>query len=79
MALEREIETYREKLPELTADEGKFVLVHGDRLVGVFGTYEDALQEGYKQFQLEPFMVKKIEAVETVHLITRLLEPTCHI
>jgi hypothetical protein len=31
MALEKELKTYREKLPELKAHEGKFVLIHGDR------------------------------------------------
>jgi hypothetical protein len=75
MALEREMETYLRKLPELKDSPGKFALVHGDDLVGVFAAYEDALKAGYERFQLEPFLVKKIEVIETVHSITRLLVP----
>ena len=77
MALEKELETYRRKLPELTADEGKFALIRGEDLVGVFGTYEDALKEGYSRFKLEPFLVQQIQSVETIHLVTRLVECEC--
>ena len=77
MALEKELETYKRKLPELIVDAGKFALIHGDEVIGVFGTYEDALREGYQSFKLEPFLVQQIQAVQQVHLITRLLEP-CH-
>ena len=75
MALEKELETYKRKLPELETDEGKFALVHGDDIVGVFGTYEDALAEGYKLFRFEPFLVQQIHAVQQIHLVTRLVEP----
>jgi len=73
MALEKELETFKAKLPELNGQEGKFALVHGDQLVDVFGTYEDAIKEGYKLFQLDPFLVKQIQATEQVQFITRLL------
>jgi hypothetical protein len=76
MALERELQTYRQKLPELLVDEGKFVLIHGDQIVDVFGTYEDAIKEGYGKFQLDPFMVKQIQSVEQVHFISRF--QACH-
>ncbi len=55
MALERELQTYQQRLPELLQNEGKFVLIHGDDVVDVYGTYEDALKEGYAQFKLDPF------------------------
>ena len=77
MALEKELETYKRKLPELIVDAGKFALIHGDEVIGVFGTYEDALREGYHNFKLEPFLVQQIQAALQVHLITRLFEP-CH-
>ena len=79
MALEREAETYKRLLPTLQAEEGRFALIHRDDLVGVFGTYEDALAEGYRQFKLEPFLVRQIRAVEQVHLITRLIGCACRI
>lgn len=76
MALERELSVYRAKLPELSADEGKFILIHGDDVVDVFGTYEDAIKEGYAKFKLEPFLVKQIQTVEQVQFISRLIP--CH-
>jgi hypothetical protein len=78
MPLEKELEVYRNQFPKLLADsnEGKFVLIHGESVVDVFGTYEDAIKEGYVKFGLEPFLVKKIQAIEQIHLISRLLQ--CH-
>lgn len=75
MALEQELQTYKAKLPELKASEGKFVLIHGDRVVDVFGTYEDAIKEGYSRFKLEPFLVKQIHSIEQVQFISRLVDP----
>jgi len=77
MALEKEVETYQKKLPDLKAEEGKYALVHGENL-DIFGTYEDALSAGYQKYKLEPFLVKKIQAVEQVQFVTRLLGLPCH-
>jgi hypothetical protein len=71
MALEKEIATYQAKLPELTQHQGKFVLIHGDQIIDTFSTYDDALKEGYKRFQLEPFLVKQILSVEPIFCFTR--------
>jgi hypothetical protein len=75
MALEQELQTYKAKLPELKASEGKFVLIRGDEVVDVFGTYEDAIKEGYSRFKLEPFLVKQIHSIEQVQFISRLVDP----
>jgi len=75
MALERELETYRAKLSELTANEGKFVLICGDQVVDIFQTYEDAIKEGYAKFGLTPFLVKQIQAVERVQFVSRFVDP----
>jgi hypothetical protein len=70
--LKTEIETYsREKDRLVSESEGKFALVHGQDVAGVWDTYEDALKEGYQQFKLEPFLVKHIEAMEQVHFFSR--------
>jgi hypothetical protein len=74
MALERELAAYKNKLPELKEQEGKFVLIHGDEVVDIFSAYEDAIKAGYEQFGLEPFLVKQIHALEKVQFITRLLD-----
>lgn len=76
MALEKELQTYKTKLPELLADEGKFVLIHGDDVVDVYGTYEDAIKAGYGKFGLEPFLVKQLQSVEHLQFISRFAP--CH-
>jgi hypothetical protein len=75
MALERELATYEKKLPELKANEGKFVLIHGDDVVDMFSSYEDAIKAGYQKFSLMPFLVKQIQAVERVQFVSRLVHP----
>jgi len=76
MPLEKELETYRKKLPELKAQEGKFVLIHGEEIVDFFSTYEDAIKSGYQKYQLAPFLVKQIHATEPVFFISRNIVPT---
>jgi hypothetical protein len=71
MALEKELETYKNKLPELKAHEGKFVLIQGEHVVDTFTSYEDALKEGYKRFGIKPFLVKQILAIEPVFHFSR--------
>lgn len=76
MALEKELETYRQKLAELTTDEGKFVLIRDAEVVGTFTSYEDALKEGYQKFgPSTEFLVKQIQGIEQVHFISRFVEP----
>lgn len=70
--LERERKTYEEKKPELLATSaGKYVVIHGDQVAGVWDTQDDALRAGYDRFQLEPFLVKEVTEVERVHSFTR--------
>jgi len=75
MALEQELETYKAKLAELTANEGKFVLIQGSDVAGVFDTYADAIKEGYEKFGLKPFLVKQIHAVERIQFVSRFIDP----
>src|SRR5262249_51615172 len=72
MALERELAVYKSKLLELKENEGKFVLIHGENVVNVYTSYEDAIKEGYAKFGLQPFLVKQIHAVEQAQFISRL-------
>lgn len=75
MQLERELATYREKLPELVQHEGQYVLIHGDSVADVFATYQDALRQGYRRFGLEPFLVKQILSTERIHYVARAIAP----
>jgi hypothetical protein len=74
MALERELDTYRNKLPDLRSEnEGRFVLIKGNQVIDFFTSYDGALKGGYTTFGLDSFLVKRIEAVEPVEFISRLV------
>jgi hypothetical protein len=62
--LDREWAVYVANLPELQKHSGKFVLIKGDKVAGIFDTYRDALAAGCEQFLLEPFLVKQLAVVE---------------
>lgn len=69
--LATELKTYEDHLPELAAQAGKYVLIKGDKVVDTFDSYEDALKQGYSQFKLDPFLVKKISQGEQALFFTR--------
>jgi hypothetical protein len=70
--LKTELETYEREKPRLAAEsEGKFVLIQGSEIAGIWDTYLDALSAGYANFKLTPFLVKQIEGIERVHFFTR--------
>lgn len=76
MALEKELAAFNRNLPKLkTEHEGKFVLIHGDELIEVFSSYDDAIKAGYSRFGLEPFLVKQVQALEQVQFISRFVDP----
>ena len=75
--LQKEVETYNAKLPELMSSLGKFVLIKGESVEGVYDTYADALKIGYERFKLEPFLVKQIAPAEQIQFFTRELDLEC--
>jgi hypothetical protein len=75
MALERELETYRKNLPGLLADKGKFVVIHGEEVLGVRATLEEALRLGYERFLNEEFLVREISETEQVLFSSRSIRP----
>jgi hypothetical protein len=76
-ALERELKTYKAELPALMAQEGKFVLIFEDKVLGTFEAYSDAIQAGYKAAGVKPFLVKKITGDETIAYFSREFAPVC--
>ncbi len=63
--LRAEIATYFRELPRLLAEghEGRFVLIKGDQIVGIWDTSGDALQAGYDRFGVgEPFLDQPIDS-----------------
>ena len=76
--LDKELATYKRMLSSLMTQEGKFALIAGDKLLGTFDTYSDALAEGYREMGLKPFLVKRISSVEVISYFTRDFRRTCH-
>jgi len=65
MALEQELKFFAENKTKLTkAHFGKFVLVKGSELIGVFDNAETALTEGAKRFGTESFLVRQLNPEE---------------
>ena len=74
MVLEEELKTYKkEKESLLSKHAGKFVLIKGQKIIGLFVSKDDALKEGYKKFNNREFLVKQIMDIEPVNFITRRL------
>jgi hypothetical protein len=73
-SLKHEIATYNRHLPELLAQQGKFVLIKGTDVAGTFDSYQDALTAGYQRFKLDCFMVKQIIPAERVAYSSRQLD-----
>ena len=60
-----EIQTYEQQRENLLGtSEGKFVLIHGTQVVGIFDAKMDAIAAGYQQFGNVPFLVKQILRIE---------------
>jgi hypothetical protein len=78
MALEKELQTYQRELSSLLANEGQFVVVSGDNVLGLFSNYEDALKIAYEKCGTNPFLIKKIQAIEQVQHFSRSLNEVCH-
>lgn len=61
MALEKELEFYKEHLNEWLAHyEGKFAVIKGTELIGTFTKMEEAYGEGVKRFGSEAFLIKRV-------------------
>ncbi len=75
MSFEHETQVYRLHLIDLLGvndvNAGKYTVVKGDEIRGPFESYDDALEFGYENHGLTPFMVKKIERNETVLYFSR--------
>ncbi|MBI5154107.1 hypothetical protein HZA57_02630 [Candidatus Poribacteria bacterium] len=73
--LAAELETYRRLHATLAGSEVRWVAIAGEELIGIFETYALALQAAYSARGLEPFLIKRIEAVDSMVLVTRMIAP----
>jgi len=69
MAFEKELETYRKALPDWIEQEGRWTLILGEEIGGVFDSREEATDQGYEKFGLAQFLVKQIHQVEPVYFM----------
>jgi len=71
MPLETELETFKNILPNLlnSPHRGKWAVIHGMDY-DTWHCYEDALQFGYREYGLKPFLVKQI--LEPTHVLVTL-------
>jgi hypothetical protein len=73
MAFEVEIEHYNELLPELLeSSEGKFVVIKGRELLGVFDSNDDAYGAGLDAYGLTSFLLRPIRKTQPVFSIPAL-------
>ncbi len=66
---EEELAAYRKALPDWMEQEGKWVLILGSEIAGVFDSFAQAIDEGYERYGLAQFMVKPIHQVEPVYFM----------
>src|SRR5208337_945349 len=65
---------YRREAGRLLAEgnEGRWVLIKDEQLLGIWDTQDEAMAEGYRRFFRQPFLVHQIQEWE------RLLRPGYH-
>jgi hypothetical protein len=58
---------YLAKKPHLLAHEGQWVVIHGETVLGICPTYEEALRLGYERAGYVDFLVHQVLPTEPVH------------
>ena len=62
MALEREYEVFQRELPNLLREhEGEYVLIHGDKIEGLWKTEDEAYDAAIDRFGDVPFFIEKVD------------------
>lgn len=61
--LEQEWNTFRRERPRLLAEgnEGRWVLVKGATILGIWDTLDKVRREGYKRFLRESFLMQQLQ------------------
>lgn len=68
VALAVEWETYRREAARLLAEgnEGRYVLIKGQQIIGIWDTREDASMMGHKLFPIQSFLIHQIQEREGI-------------
>jgi len=75
--LKKELQVFARNLKTLLADEGKYVVISEETILGVYDSFEEALKDGYDSCGLTPFLVKQILPRDEVVFINRDVLPQC--
>ncbi len=78
MSIEQEWQTFQRELPRLLEDpanQGKYVLIHGDAVDSIWPTLDAGLEAGYNRFGLKPFIVQEINANPEPQFFSRNVKP----
>lgn len=62
-----EMATYAERLEDLIAHDGQYVLIKGREVIGIFASLDEALDAGAEKFGSEPALIKQIVGTEAVY------------
>lgn len=63
--LSTELKTYEANIDSLLgAHEGKFVVIHNDKILDAFDNQLDAITWAYREFGNVPFLVKQVVRVD---------------
>lgn len=66
-ALEQEWAVFQaERARLLGTDRGRYVLIQGTKIVGIFDTEDEAMLAGYRGFRRKPFFVGQVTEEEPV-------------
>ena len=67
MAFEIEIERYNELLPELLeSSKGKFVVIKGRELLGIYDSNDDAYEAALDKYGLSGFLLRPVRETQQV-------------
>ena len=65
--LDTQLSTFARRQPELlqAGHRGKWVLIYGDSVAGVYESRHQGLRRGYQQFGNVPFLVREVREAST--------------
>jgi hypothetical protein len=79
MPLETEIRTYDERREEFERRfNGKFVVIHGRELLGVYDDFNSANREGERLLDVAPFLIRQVGMSELQKLTDRITADNRH-
>ena len=59
--LDTEIQAYEKMRPKLEADHmGKWVIVHSDKLIGTYPSFDTAAEEAVQKFGRGPYLIRRV-------------------